>query len=222
MSQPPALDFSQQQFSEQQIDAISDQLASSGYIILKNALAQPLLDALQKQALRITDQQWHEARIGRNQQQLLDKKVRSDKIHWIDATNAPQTGYLNLMDNLREQLNQRLYMGLFDYESHFSVYQPGQFYQKHLDALKGRSNRLLSSVLYLNNQWLPSNGGELLIYGADQQEPLVSVIPEMGTLVIFLSEQFPHAVLSAKQTRYSIAGWFRVNSNKGGLVDPPR
>lgn len=33
----------------------------------------------------------------------------------------------------------------------------------------------------------------------------------LGTLVVFLSEEFEHEVLPAKRDRYSIAGWFRVN-----------
>ena len=126
------------------------------------------------------------------------------------------------MDSLREGLNQRLYMGLFDFESHFAVYHPGQFYKKHIDALKGRSNRMLSSVLYLNDKWENQSGGELLIYNSEQAEPLIKVPPQMGTMAIFLSEEFPHEVLTAKNTRYSIAGWFRVNNNQNGMIDPAR
>jgi SM-20-related protein len=48
------------------------------------------------------------------------------------------------------------------------------------------------------------------------------VPPKNGTLVLFLSEEFPHEVLVAKKTRYSIAGWFRINNSIGNQIDPPR
>jgi SM-20-related protein len=47
------------------------------------------------------------------------------------------------------------------------------------------------------------------------------VVPQMGTLVVFLSERFPHEVLPAHADRYSIAGWFRVNTSINNQIDPP-
>ena len=37
-----------------------------------------------------------------------------------------------------------------------------------------------------------------------------TVNPTFGKMIIFLSESFPHAVLTAGKQRRSIAGWFRV------------
>jgi SM-20-related protein len=48
------------------------------------------------------------------------------------------------------------------------------------------------------------------------------VIPQLNTLVLFLSERFPHEVLPAKRVRYSLTGWFRVNSSSEQQVDPAR
>jgi SM-20-related protein len=47
------------------------------------------------------------------------------------------------------------------------------------------------------------------------------LLPTYGTLVVFLSDEFPHEVLKAHRDRYSIAGWFRVNTTLGGTIDPP-
>jgi SM-20-related protein len=44
----------------------------------------------------------------------------------------------------------------------------------------------------------------------------------MGTLVVFLSDRFPHEVRQASRLRYSIAGWFRVNASLGSHIDPPQ
>jgi SM-20-related protein len=48
------------------------------------------------------------------------------------------------------------------------------------------------------------------------------VTPLMGTLVLFLSEDFPHEVLPATRDRYAIAGWYRINTSVSDRVDPPR
>jgi SM-20-related protein len=39
------------------------------------------------------------------------------------------------------------------------------------------------------------------------------VAPTFGTMIIFLSESFPHEVLRSNATRRSIAGWFRVSGS---------
>ena len=44
---------------------------------------------------------------------------------------------------------------------------------------------------------------------------LQKVSPQANTLVVFMSEKFPHEVLKAKRKRYSIAGWFRVDVKEG-------
>jgi SM-20-related protein len=53
-------------------------------------------------------------------------------------------------------------------------------------------------------------------------EPIARITPLMGSLVVFLSDRFPHEVTAASRLRYSIAGWFRVNASLGQQIDPPR
>jgi SM-20-related protein len=60
-----------------------------------------------------------------------------------------------------------------------------------------------------------------VLYKDDADKEGVKVVPLMGTLVTFLSEEFPHEVLPAARDRYSIAGWFRVNTSATDKVDPP-
>lgn len=208
------------QFCAAQLDLIADQLAEKGFIILQQALPEALLEQLLQRAKSLDQSHWKQAGIGRAQQFQHDTSIRSDSIHWIDNEDSTERAFLNAMDSLRHGLNQRLFMGLFDYESHFAVYQSGQFYQKHIDALKGRSNRVLSTVLYLNQDWSNADAGELLLYHPDSDQVIDKVSPTLGTLAIFLSEEFPHEVLPATRERFSIAGWFRVNNNQNGHIDP--
>ena len=116
----------------------------------------------------------------------------------------------------------RLFLGLFSFESHFAHYSPGAYYKRHYDAFRGEANRVLSVITYLNPAWLPTDGGELVIYNDDKDRDGIKVVPLYGTLVIFLSEEFPHEVLPSSRDRHSVAGWFRVNTSINNKIDPPR
>lgn len=164
---------------------------------------------LQQQRLR-------NAGVGRQQDHIHNQQIRRDQTAWLDGSSQAQQDYLQLMQQLQKSLNQRFFLGLFDYECHYARYQQGDFYQKHLDAFRGRSNRVLTTVTYLNT---PASGGELLLY--DEHDTLLKCIsPSAGGLVLFESERFPHEVLPASSERLSIAGWFRRNNSLQGIVDP--
>jgi SM-20-related protein len=100
-------------------------------------------------------------------------------------------------------------LGLFDYECHYAIYGVGAHYDRHLDTLSGGKNRLLSTVVYLHDEWTPADGGELLLYRAGGQRATTRILPKPSLMVLFLSEEFPHEVLAASKPRHSIAGWFR-------------
>ena len=110
-------------------------------------------------------------------------------------------------------------MGLFDYECHYAKYQHGDFYKKHYDAFKGRSNRVFTTVFYLNTV---QSGGELVIYKPKSKDVEITIQPKAGTFVMFESERFMHEVLPTIDNRYSVAGWFRKNTSISGVIDPPR
>ncbi|GGF55127.1 2OG-Fe(II) oxygenase [Alteromonas lipolytica] len=201
-------------------EGIAQDLIQRGYSIIPNALSPALTSRLSAYAMETID--FDPAGIGRASQFHQNEFVRTDEICWIQGTAAVTTAWLNWMDCLKSYLNQRLFLGLFSYESHFAHYPPGSFYKRHLDAFSGESNRVLSTVFYLNSDWGKDDGGELVIYLPNEQDDCVSVTPLAGTLVIFLSEEFPHEVLPANRDRFSIAGWFRVNNSTAQRVDPPR
>lgn len=191
-------------------------------MVLPYFLPSEISDGLFLEACQMDASDFKRAHIGREQQQQINDFVRTDQIHWVQGHTSSQQIFLLYIEQLRVELNRRLFMGLFDYECHFAHYGQGDYYKRHLDAFKGRSNRVLSTVLYLNPGWTQDDGGELVIYKKKQQEALLKVTPLFGTFVIFLSERFPHEVLPAKRDRYSVAGWFRVNNSLGGQIDPAR
>jgi len=202
-------------------DVIADGLTGRGFVVLPLALPPALSKALLLRVTSLGDEAFRRAGVGRERDFQLNRFVRSDEIRWLGSADPAEAQYLAWMEQLRQAINRRLFMGLFDYEAHFARYLPGAFYKKHIDAFKGRSNRVLSTVFYLNGGWQEADGGQLLIYG-DDDSVVSKVTPLMGTLVVFLSDSVPHEVLAAQRTRYSIAGWFRVNGSINAQIDPPR
>jgi SM-20-related protein len=208
-------------------EAIATDLLDKGYSIKPNAVPKTLLNELWQQLRRTPRHQFDPAGVGRQQAHTVNSSIRSDAISWIERDTAAGEDWLNWAAELQQTLNRRLFLGLFSFESHFSHYAPGDFYKKHLDAFKGRSNRVLSVVLYLNPDWVPGDGGELALYHSvqshhgERSQNMLTVTPSIGTLVAFLSEEFPHEVLPAKRDRYAIAGWFRVNTASTERAEPP-
>ncbi len=188
-------------------------LVSPGWAVVHDIVPSDMVAALRTDA-----QRQHEkgrltlAGVGRADDLLIDRDIRRDKTRWLTREEGVQAEYLDLMEELRLIINRELFLGLFSYEAHYAVYEPGAYYARHMDAFKGARNRVLSTVLYLNHDWRADDGGELAVYGNEGDiEPTYLVTPEAGALAVFLSEDIPHAVLASKAQRYSIAGWFRVN-----------
>jgi len=201
---------------QQQIENNLEQISKNGYVIIEKAFSDTLMQRLKENCLENIEE-FTTAGIGRKQRQQLNTRIRTDKTLWFSTQNDAQAEYLALMDDLRTIINQTFYLGLFDYECHFAKYEQGDFYKKHLDAFRGRSNRVFTSVCYLNSV---EEAGELIIYEKETNRVLEKILPKKSTLVLFESERFPHEVLAAQSTRYSIAGWFRKNNSMSGMVDP--
>ena len=117
------------------------------------------------------------------------------------------------MEKLRLGLNAALYLGLFDYECHYAIYGAGDGYAKHSDVLNGKRNRILTTVLYLNEDWHTRDRGELVLFEPAGDGVIATVNPTFGKMIIFLSDSFPHEVLISHNTRRSIAGWFRASGS---------
>lgn len=195
-----------------------EHIETHGYAIIENAIDSDLISELMADCYRINPH-FSLAGIGRLNNLQIDDSVRKDKTYWFDGSSNAQLSYQQIMEAVRTTLNRNFFMGLFDYECHYAKYTQGDFYKKHVDAFKGRSNRVFTTVLYLNS---PNKGGELVIYKPKSKDIEVVIKPTAGTLVLFESERFVHEVLPAVDNRYSIAGWFRKNASISGIIDPPR
>lgn len=201
-------------------EQIAEELSQQGYSVLSHALPAALCRALAAEVRALPAERFSRAGIGRQSAHIKAETIRRDEICWIDNNTVAGREWLEWAAELQQAINRRLFLGLFSFESHYAHYQMGDFYKVHRDAFRGQQNRVLSVVLYLNPDWQPADGGELLVYPEEGDMPFLKVLPELGTLVVFLSEEFPHEVLPTQTDRYSIAGWYRINSGNSRRVDP--
>lgn len=197
-------------------DQIAAQLAAHGWHVQENCLDAALLTQLADEAQHGWQAgEFRRAGVGQGKDRQLRPEIRTDHVNWVDPeTCSPaMAAYLDWIEQLRLAINRALYLGLIDFEGHLAVYPPGSFYQTHLDRFSKSNRRTVSTALYLNPDWQATDGGQLRIY-TDPAEPALhlDVVPQMGTLAIFMSDRFPHQVLPAQRERMSMSGWFRTRS----------
>ncbi|WKV13872.1 2OG-Fe(II) oxygenase [Marivirga harenae] len=145
------------------------------------------------------------AGIGKQALFQLDKSIRGDFIQWIDRGSKHEIvkKFLDQIELLKDKLNETCYLGIKDFETHFAIYPENTFYKKHVDRFQQNAHRVISFVLYLNENWEDGHGGELALYPSGTIE---KVQPFAGRLLLFRSE-LEHEVLMSYKTRYSITGW---------------
>jgi SM-20-related protein len=190
-------------------DALVVALRDKGYAVIDDALPPVTAAALLQTSTEQLERHAHAAGIGRHVDHAVNQAIRGDHICWLTPEEKASAEYLALMEQTRLALNEALFLGLFSYEAHYACYPAGAFYRQHRDAFKGSRNRVLSTVFYLNRDWPQQAGGQLVLYADDGETSVETVLPLFNRLVIFLSEEYPHEVLPADRSRYSIAGWFR-------------
>lgn len=211
---PACYNFVMQTRLTEHDEIIIDGLIQQGYVILDNYLSSDEIAPLAQLAHEKFTQ--HEmAKAGTGKQAQTNANIRGDSIHWLDeqSTEPAVQRYFSKMQHLKGLLNQHFFIGLASLETHLAIYPVGAGYQKHLDQFSlGQSQQLntrkLSSILYLNQNWQASDGGELRLYVNDDE--WLDISPIGGRLVLFLSDQFWHEVLPAKRERLSLTGWFRT------------
>ena len=174
---------------------LSDELANN---LKKNLLV------LNKQDLLIT------AGTGNSEAIAYDSAVRSDSIYWLDKknNNVFENQFFEQIEAFIRYLNQSCYTGITGYEFHYSLYEKGDFYLPHYDQFQNNSSRKYSMISYLNSNWQPKDGGELLIHQENNNQ---KIAPTQGKTVFFKSDELLHEVLVTQNTRMSITGWLKCN-----------
>jgi SM-20-related protein len=152
-----------------------------------------------------------EARIGAGERLRRDK-IRGDDTCWLEEPLfAAERLLLDDMEGLRLELNREAFLGLFDLEMHYAWYPPGAGYARHVDQVQGREDRVVPVVLYLNESWVPADGGQLRLFDG---QIVRDVEPLAGRLVGFVTAGREHAVLPTQKDRLSLTGWFRRRQHR--------
>jgi SM-20-related protein len=191
---------------------IADALAQKGFVIIDNFFDDWKI--LKQEAEKLAQNNaFSPAFIGQGNTQQHNIMQRGDNIFWLDKDNfsPTQKAFFEKMDTLQSFLNQNFFWGTNEVEMHFAIYDQNMFYQKHLDNFKIKNTRRLSFVLYLNENWVPENGGELRIYS--NETDYTNIQPIGGRLACFVSTEIWHEVLPTLVPRYSLTGWLRRNND---------
>jgi SM-20-related protein len=148
------------------------------------------------------------AGIGNVQKLQQNQLVRNDIIYWLDRknNNIYENEFLTQIEAFISYLNESCYTGITGYEFHYSLYEKGAFYRKHLDQFQDNSSRQFSLISYLNCEWEIADGGELCIY---QENNIQKISPTNGKTIFFKSNELVHEVLTTQKQRLSITGWLK-------------
>lgn len=148
------------------------------------------------------------AGIGNVQKLQQNQLVRNDVIYWLDRknNNIYENEFLTQIEAFISYLNKSCYAGITGYEFHYSLYEKGAFYRKHLDQFQDNSSRQFSLISYLNCEWEIADGGELCIY---QENNIQKISPTNGKTIFFKSNELVHEVLTTQKQRLSITGWLK-------------
>jgi SM-20-related protein len=162
------------------VDALSDQ----NFVVVENFISNDLYQTVKDHFL-FKLPSFSQAGIGALDQNTINKKIRGDATYWLtrnkDTNLQP---FWELVDELLFVFNKFCYLSLKGYEFHFAKYPPGGHYDKHIDQFQDRNNRMISVVIYLNDEWQQGDGGELEIFNRDQS---VKIEPRAGRCVLFKS-----------------------------------
>ena len=206
--------FEQLDFTvNQQYEQIIDDLLEKQYSIVDDFFDPLEILKLRSSLLhKYEEDKFKKSAIGNRTNELIEKAIRGDFILWMNEAEAGETEkiFFHKINNLIEYLNRTCFMGILHKEFHYAVYPKGTFYKRHLDTFQNDSRRKLSIVSYLNDEnWLKTNGGELVLYKEDGSEEVIYPLP--GRVVIFESQILEHEVKEVKNSeRLSINGWLKT------------
>ena len=199
---------------EDQLDYISQAIYQNSYVVVDDFVDESYRKALLKEQTNLLNQgQFKKAAVGKGDQKQVRAEIRSDEVLWMDPTTlCPlQAIFWEKIEELKQVLNRRCFLGLKSFEGHFARYPIGSFYKRHVDQFHAVPYRIVTVILYLNDSWTEADGGQLRMYfpQEDGSERIEDVLPLGGRLVVFLSEEIPHEVIPTQKERMSITGWLR-------------
>jgi SM-20-related protein len=193
-------------FTDEQWIHWFDKLAEDDYVVVDDFLSDEqyrLIMNFFKQA----EEKNHlkKAGIGSSGEFQIKSSVRGDFIYWLEEERDTElSSFFDIVHDLIANLRRFCFLSLSGSEFHIAKYPEGSHYDRHLDQFNERSNRQITVLIYLNENWKQGDGGELVIYKEDQE---IIVEPIAKRLLLFKSDVIEHEVLTTNVPRYSLTGW---------------
>lgn len=194
---------------DQIMEQIVQGIIEDEFVIIDNYLDDWHWQALQAQLTnRWQAGEFKAASIGKGVASSQNESVRSDQIKWIDRNDETQEEqiFLDKIQSLIAYLNTTCFTSLKNFEFHYAIYPPGTFYKKHLDQFSNDDARKFSVICYLNNDWVETDGGQLVLH---LENRTAEILPKGGRMVCFQSHRIVHEVKAARRARMSITGWLK-------------
>ncbi|WP_198597265.1 2OG-Fe(II) oxygenase [Gracilimonas amylolytica] len=193
-------------YSEEQWLNWMDQLSENDYVIVDDFINDEMFNSIMEFFHEMeTADKLKKAGIGAQQDYQVKAEIRGDFIYWLDeGRDVALKPFFDLKDELIQSLKRFCYLSLSGSEFHIAKYPAGSYYHRHLDQFNERTNRQITVLIYLNKDWKPGNGGELVIYKEDKE---ILVEPIAKRLLLFKSDVIEHEVLTTQVPRYSLTGW---------------
>lgn len=183
-----------------------DTLAEQDFVVIDDFISEDLFQIIMEFFRSMeSEDKLQKAGIGSSGEFQIKSAIRGDFIHWLDRNkDTALSPFFELMDELNQKLRRYCYLSLTDSEFHVAKYPAGSHYNRHLDQFQERSNRQITVLLYLNENWKQGDGGELKIYREDGN---FLIEPIARRLLLFKSDCVEHEVLTTNVPRYSLTGW---------------
>jgi SM-20-related protein len=177
--------------------------------IAEDFLSEKLCQNLKDNILKLeSNDLMNAAGIGNDNKMHFNDLIRNDKIHWLDPKSKDtfEQEFFDKMDAFVAHLNESCFTSIKSYEFHYTLYEPGAFYRRHLDQFKDDAKRQFSMINYLNADWKEQDGGKLLIYQKNNNQ---KIAPTQGKTVFFKSDNLEHEILVTTKRRMSVTGWLK-------------
>ena len=188
-------------------EALVQGIIESGFGLIDNFISPAEVTDLRHLLVdRLNQNEFKKAGIGKTT--IRNEEIRGDYICWLNTNNLhpAEQAYFDKVNAIRQFLNETCYLGVHEFECHYAFYHTGSFYKRHLDRFKADTDRKISIITYLHDDWQPDDGGQLVLHHTEGPE---MVLPLAGRMLCFKSGELEHEVKPASRPRMSITGWLK-------------
>jgi len=205
-------------YSDEQWLSWAELLSHEDFVVIDNFISKDIYQLIQSFfSKHLIANDFSKAGIGALSEYQIATKIRGDFVYWLDRKRDVELAeFFLLIDHIIKKLNELCYLSLSGYEFHLAHYPAGSFYKRHVDQFRNRNNRIITMIVYMNDDWQQGDGGELKIFREKGQDILVEPIGGRG--ILFKSAVLEHEVVRTNKSRMSLTGWLLYQPTSVGYL----